>query len=463
MNRAARFQSSLRCTAFEELMLDQDAPETPCVICLRLDLSGPLDTARLQQAIQRVQQRHALLRSRLQWRLGKLWWQPTASMPETAMQMHTEPAPAWPVMRYFDLLRESGIQSDLYPSNVQANGSADGNAWVLFLQIHHAITDGLGCWRLVEEIFAQYDSPTSSNTSTLGGESTSRHRFGLSFFQWLSLIAEQRVGLAGVRQFLSRQPEPLSNQDRVRSRSLNVTAQHYRCSIEQTMALKRAAKEQGVTLNDLLASFSFEACDHHRRSRDNYRPEQWLRMMVPINLRDARAARFTLANVVSCVFLDRTGHQIADRWSLLPSIHEEMNLIKRHRLAFLFLFLLWLRKACRFRRPTASLTVEPAERCHTSIVFSNMGRLYDEAFIEVQGNGQDDGRLRSGALTLESCEVLAPVAPWTQMTLMALHYAGRLTLSLRFDSAFIEAAEADRWLGFVVERIASVTSERNQP
>ena len=74
MNSAVPVTAPLRLTAFEEFMLDQDSPTYPCVICLRLELTGHLEPTRLTRALSKVVERHPLLRSKLQWHYGKLWW-----------------------------------------------------------------------------------------------------------------------------------------------------------------------------------------------------------------------------------------------------------------------------------------------------------------------------------------------------------------------------------------------------
>ncbi len=226
-----------------------------------------------------------------------------------------------------------------------------------------------------------------------------------------------------------------------------VTAIHYAYSIEQTQQLKDSARQQQATLNDLLASFVFQACDSMRRAQNGYRAQQWLRMMVPMSLRGPESAGLSACNVVACVFLDRTGPQIQDHAWLLASIHREMELIKRNRLGFLFILSLWIKKIMRFRSRRRGLGVPPVKRCHTSIVFSNMGRIFEQTELPKTV----DGRLQAGSICLEACQILAPVADLMSIAITAYQYAGRVTLSLRYDSHTISQADAKRLLRLIVE------------
>ncbi len=347
MNRSAETQKLLRCTAFEEFMLDQDGPDHPCVICLRLELQGDLDSLRLKQALSAVVQRHPLLRARLEVHWGKLWWRIQSDI-AVDLQIHSAPVPQWPPARYFDLTRAGGWQADLY-----SLGST--SSCVLFLQVHHALADGLGCLQVAEDLLREYDNPGSLTERTFELGLAQRNRFGLNILKVLQLLPKQCVGLAGVRQFLTRQPSPMICSARSQPASTLITALKLKLTKEHTQSLKQVAKSRQATLNDYLACLVFEACDELRRDATSYDPAAWLRMMVPMSLRNGQSQQLSACNVVTCVFLDRTGRQISSQRELLPSIHDEMELIKRNRLGLIFIFSLWVRKVCRLRGAAIAL------------------------------------------------------------------------------------------------------------
>lgn len=450
MSRRAQAPTLLRCSAFEEFMLDQDAPEHPCVICLRLELEGELDGPRLNRAYVTVAQRHPLLRAKLELRWGKLWWQIQPDV-VVELQVHARPAPAWPTARYFDLRHTVGLQADLYPAE-----SSRPN--ILFLQIHHALADGLGCLQVVEDLLAEYASPGDRSSQSSSIDMVQRNHFGLDALQILRLIPKQCVGLAGVRQFLMRRPVPINCSHSDHTDSARLTALKHQLTREQTELLKQNAKQHGATLNDYLAGLVFEACDELRRDQAAYDQAEWLRMMVPMSLRNAQTQRLSACNVVSCVFLDRTGQQIAHRPDLIRSIHEEMELIKRNRLAFMFIFSLWLRKVWRFRARRPALIAPKPRRCQTSMVFSNMGRIFETSLLPIT----PDGHVQADQLKLTGLEVLAPIAPLMHVAIMAFHYAGRITLSLRYDGQAICGTNAARLLQRIAQRIDIPVPEMSQ-
>lgn len=450
MSRGAQAAKLLRCSAFEEFMLDQDAPEHPCVICLRLELEGELDGPQLNRALLAVARHHPLLRATLESRWGKLWWQIQSDV-AVELQVHAHPAPAWPTARFFDLMHTVGLQADLYPAE-----SSQPN--ILFLQIHHALADGLGCLQVVEDLLAEYASPGARSSQSSSIDLQQRNRFGLNAIQMLRLIPKQCIGLAGVRQFLTRRPVPINGSQSDLTTSARLTALKHQLTCQQTELLKQNAKQHGATLNDYLAGLVFEACDELRRDHAAYNQAEWLRMMVPMSLRIAQTQRLSACNVVSCVFLDRTGQQIAHRPELIRSIHEEMELIKRNRLAFMFILSLWVRKVFRFRFHRAALVAAQPRRCQTSIVFSNMGRIFETSRLPIT----PDGRIQAGQLKLTGLEVLAPIAPLTHVAIMTFQYAGRITLSLRYDGQAISATNAARLLQRIAQRIDIPLPEMSQ-
>ncbi len=442
-------QRPLRCTAFEELMLDQDTPRHPCVICVRLELRGSLNIERLQHALTEVTGKHALLRSRLQCHWGKLWWH-IDDRSQLQLRMHEEAAPCWPLLRYFDLSQEHGIQVDLYRRHQRDNNHTqpDQESWILFLQVHHVAADGLACVQIVQDLLTAYgqsDQALLPATRALG----QRSRLGLSLVGKLRLVRQQLIGLAGVRQYMMRQPVTMTQAQH--SSAAHVTALTCRLTEEQTEKLKQLAKDRNATLNDLLACFVFEAADQFRRTTSDYDAKQWLRMMVPMNLRDESTQGLSACNVVSCVFLDRTGQQISNRAELLKSIHDEMQLIKQNRLGFIFIFSLWIKKISRWRSRRRALIAPVLRRCQTSLVFSNMGRLFDGRAISTT----DTSSLTASAIFLESCDVLAPIAHLMNLAVTAYQYAGRITLSMRYDSAAFTRADATRLMNLIIERIVT--------
>ncbi len=193
MNAGAQDARLLRCTAFEELMLDQDSIQNPCVICVRLDLSGEVNVPHMRHALAQVIAAHPLLRARLQVRWGKLWWNVHAEG-LVSLQTYEVPAPAWPGLRNFDLSNTFGLHVDLY-----APGACSD--WTLFLHVHHVIADGLGCLQIVDDLLRAYGQVAPQLSARDADHLRDRNRFGLSWAKMLRMIPQQLSGWDGVWQF----------------------------------------------------------------------------------------------------------------------------------------------------------------------------------------------------------------------------------------------------------------------
>ncbi|MCC6510189.1 MAG: DUF1298 domain-containing protein [Pirellulaceae bacterium] len=462
-----RLDGYLRCSAFEELMMMQDSPAYPCVICVRLELSSRLDRDRFHLAIDRWISRHPLLGALLETRWGRDYWRLNSAESARCVRWFTqEEPPAWPDQYYINLYQRCGLSIDVYQADAEACQEVPG--CVVLMQVHHALSDGLGCLQAVHDLLAIYQAVDGQTELALPKlephKLKQRNFFGLTMSKVCQLLPRQLVGLAGVRQYLMRRPVPLAGYSVELKKSLNaessipIEVSSFRCSRELTQALRYQARFERVTLNDLLTACIFDACAQYRQQQTPGlgvdQEQQWLRIMVPMNLRDAQSDETQSAcNIVSCVFLDRTGHQIGDRPALLKGIHDEMQLIKHNRLALLFIWSLWVRKmfSLRFKRGPRR-AVWPG-RCPTSLVFSNMGKLFDSS--PYLGSDQ---RLTFGDVTVERCDVLAPLAPMVGVAITVGQYAGQLTFCLRYDPRVIQPSQAHELRQLISQRI-----EQNVP
>lgn len=437
----------LPCTAFEELMLAQDSPAYPCIVFARVQIKGQLSLACVEKAASVVVHRHPLLRSRLNVHRRRLSWEavdvPSPLVHYNDMQSESRHAltqeGAWLCHNYVDLRKETGFRI-----LVEEN---DERSAIVF-QCHHACADGLGLLLAIHEFWLSYHGLCTGALIDLPVRSPDwlrqRNRFGLNFMKLLRIAPKQFVGLAGVRQFLGRQPKPIVGHSPVTGNPptpIPVHAVTQSFSREKTVALLAIAKRRQVTINDLMAHFIFVAVAQWRELHGEQSGGDWLRMMVPVNMRYSEMDRDQSAcNVVSSVFLDRTPEQILDRPSLLQSIHEEMSLIKQNQLAFTFIASLCVNRLLRGIK-----TPGPSGRCQTTMVFTNLGKAYVGSPLRDAQN-----RLRAGDVVVEQIELLAPLAPWMSAAFSVVHYAEQLTLSLRYDRRFIHAAAAEQLLSGVI-------------
>jgi hypothetical protein len=218
-------------------------------------------------------------------------------------------------------------------------------------------------------------------------------------------------------------------------------AERHEFTVEETVQLRQAALRRSVSLNDLLARDLFLALMHWRREQQ-LSDQDWLRMMVPMNLRSSKDYKLPAANFVGLVFLDRRGVDSEDPDQLLASIHDEMALIKRNQLGLTFLFSLlvarWL--------PGGLRKQVHADRCTMSCVFTNVGKLLAYSPLP-----RRDGQLVVGDVQFESFQALVPVRPYNCTTFTAHQYARRLVLDLHYDPGVLTPSQARRIMELVAD------------
>jgi len=237
----------------------------------------------------------------------------------------------------------------------------------------------------------------------------------------------------------------------------------HRFNIDESNQLKQYAMQRRTSLNDLIAACIFRGCSDFRESLRVQSNSDWIRMMVPVNLRTSREDhKQTACNIVSSIFLDRTPVQINDADQLVQSIRKEMELIKNNRLAFMFIFSIWIRKLLTFRVRELAFP----KRCQTSVVFSNLGKLFSRSPLldsqqRIVAGGKDENSnvKDSCKIIMESFEILAPLNPYMYAAFTTSQYAKRLLLSIRYDGRVISRANAQALLDATVSNLTTRASE----
>ena len=347
-----------------------------------------------------------------------------------------------------DLTREPGLRAWV---------SADSRQSAMILQLHHAVCDGKGVLQFVDDFLHCYARAADRGYRQIELPSRDeallqkRGTFGLTAGKLLKMLPAQLSGLIGAGQFLLRQPVPLVANDGGVEHSLEqrlpdpVPAVRVgRLDTEQLRRLSAAAADRRVTVNDWLLRDFFLAVDDFRRRHDAPGKKDWLRISVPINLRQPGDERMPAANIVSMVFLDRNASQCADPSELLRGIHDEIALIRRRRLGFTFI---WSLHALRALPGRLAGRVGKG-RCEATSVVTNVGRVLVDSTLPSRG-----GKLAAANLLLEDVEFFAPLREGTVATIVLLFYAGGLNICLQFDGRRITAAQADDLLATYLRTI----------
>lgn len=438
----------LQLTHFEELMHWEDHPAYPCSVFVRVRFTGQLQQSKVKAAIDAILQRHPLLQAKIERRGRRWFWVPSKDQPNLVWtEVDDSLSDNLPHATNIDLREEIGLRLFVL-SGTQASD--------LIFQFHHSCCDGAGFLAFLHDWLCFYSQQCGAQPDEWKAAKidpqllVDRAKYGLTWWKLLKLLPRQLVGLQGVAQFLGRSPQPLlphvAYPKELKPPANYPTVVTHTFSTDETIRLRQLAQIQNVTTNDLLARNLFLAIFRWRREQGQEVPDAWLRMMVPVDMRNAADREMPATNIVSSVFLDRRSKDAKEPEKLLASIHEEMQLIKRNQLGFTFLFSLglfdWLPGGIRKSVKT--------DRCTISFIFTNVGKLFVRSPLP-----RHEGKLIAGDVIFEGMQALVPLRPYNCAAFCAHQYAGRLAMDLHYDSGVLTSDQARRILELFAEQSSS--------
>jgi hypothetical protein len=416
----------LPLTSFEEYMFRDDRPGYPTNVVLRLRFAGFLDQATFTAALDATVARHPLLRatvdpesdSRPRW-LDHPDWRPVVHWNAATNQY------GYPPTVHIDLTREPAVR-------VCVVDLAAGHDVVL--QVHHAVADAVGLNRFVEDLLVAYalhcgDAPPGLALVDLEPARLWRRAApGLSFPKSLTEAWRQVAGFSGVYRFFVHRPVPLrpslaAIDERSPPPVLPCPTAHG-FDPEETRRILAAAKARNVTVNDSLVRDLFLAVSAWRRRHGIGSDGDWLRLAIPVNLREAGDERMPVANSVSIVFVDRQPRELDDSEHLLRNIQRQLWRAKHGQSTYTYVQALSLLR----RLPGGMTPLVRANRCRATTLLSNLGRVLVGTPLPRQ-----DGRLVSGNVVLEGLEYVAPLRPYLHAAFTVFTYAGRLGVTMHSD------------------------------
>jgi hypothetical protein len=437
---------SLPLTTMEEFLYWEDRPAYPWSCFVRLRFSGRLDRTAFEAAVRTVVARHPLFTAIVETdRRGRLRW---AAVDNPSPKIEWETAPTGgpiPTGTHLDLRQEIGLRFHVRTDETNTD---------VTMQFHHVCCDGAGFSLFVKEFLVAYalaygNAPKRACLADLDpGKLVDRGRFGLTFWKLLQMMPKQLAGLLGARQFLMRVPTPLVPH-RVAANDAPLPKEypamvHHLFDRDTTTKIRMESVRQGVTYNDLLARDLFMAISEWRTRHNIEDDGGWLRMMIPMNIRSSDDRQMPAANIISSVFLDRRKPDFADPDQLLRGIHEEMDLIKRLRLGYTFVF-----STAIIRRLFGGLKKQVlADKCSISCIFTNIGTILAHVPLP-----RHDDNIVAGNVRLNDLDIVVPVRPYSCVTAAVAMYAHKLGVTLHYDPRPMSEQQANDLLDIFVRRI----------
>ena len=321
----------LRLSPIELFMLADDQPGYSMSFFIQLQLSGQLERAAFDAALDEALERHPLLRAWIETDTGGAlcWTLAEGQMPdgdsgseETAIRCrHGES---------IDLTKEIGLRVWVRQGAQRAR---------VLLQFHHACCDGTGAYRFIGDLLAGYGirTTTSGPRPAFGSVEVkllrTRKQRALDAAATPGQRGLIRLAMRECWKIVARRPAPLAppaTVDRGRSEDFPGFLS-FSFSRSEHQRLRDAANTWGVTLNDLLLRDLFLTLADWNRRQPSPSRRPWLRIMMPTDLRGGEDYEMPAANLTGYTFLGRTIRNCASPDELLHSVRNEKALIKHRR------------------------------------------------------------------------------------------------------------------------------------
>lgn len=443
---------------FEEYMLLDDRPDYPAAGFMQLVFQGRFEPDALQSAFETALARHPLLSASIRTGAGgRLEW---IAGPGAEAKVHWIP-PGMPlaldVPWYMDLRREIGMR--VFMREV-------GDRTEMFTQNHHACCDGLGVLNFLSDFLGAYhrlrtpDAEAPPLVSLDPERLRERGRFGMTWASWLARLPKDLVASLASIEFLAHRPIPVAppresgENCQPPGGSLVPAVAGLTLSEEETQQVRKASRELGCTMNDLLLGAVFLTVARWNRTLKPGNEKGVLRVMIPTSLRSAEDVATPAANIVSMVYLDRRLHRYATPRQLLRSVRWEMTICKKWRLGLTMIQFMRLFS----HLPGGLGSMLPGDRCLSTSVLSNVGDLTRCLALPVR-----DGRIVVGDTVLERYDVLPPVRPLTSASFGANSYNGRMCLAIHCDPYSFTPADAQNLLEAYARQVVAVAQRPDEP
>lgn len=429
----------LRVTSIERYHLYDDTPENPNVIGCDLTVRGPLHLENATAALREAAQRHPMVAARLDDRYWQLdpaearaleWVVVTKAQAEAQAEALGSGSPE-------NDLRVIDLAHQLTTRFILRRGQ---DVTHLSFRMHHAAADGGGGLQFVADWLLTYHRLSSGSELPRSRETNpqllaKRNHLKLLTREFLGKLWVQPIAILGASKFLLRKvqavvpprvsPQATEVQDfQVISSSL---------STQQVEDLRRLAAEGKATINELILRGVFLGIHQFRKSQGLYQPREWLRLVVPISIRDFSDRRLPAVNRASIVQLDRTDRDFADPQGMTWGLNYELGNIKKWNLEKTFLLLM----RCFALVPGWVKRIASKDVCRATSVVTNLGSPFERLKLERQ-----DGKLKAGDLLVENVGLMVPLRKNTPLGFATLRYAGEQKICMHYDPQQMTAEQA---------------------
>ena len=441
----------LHLAPIDEFFRQDDRPDYPMAFTSHLSFSGEIDPDSFQAALLVALERHPLLQALTKpAKGGKLCWVSAKGMLPKISWGQVGQSFEFDSTEQIDLTREVGLRLWVHASEERSE---------VLLQFHHACCDGTGAYRFIGDLLAEYgirmtfDNPPVVESCNLRLLKDRRNKMAGQVITD-SVFTSIRRALTHAYSVFSRRIAPLSlfptgPRGSTSPRTINdypgIVTRVFDKS--QYKLLRDAAGAENAMFNDLLLTEMFIAIrDWNRRCGD--RGRQWLRIMMPTDLRGKDEITMPAANMTSYSFITRSSEDCDDPIALLRSLRDETLQIKRDQTGKRFIDAVLLGQYI----PGLIHFLLGRNRCLATVILSNVG---DPSRRFLARFPREQGKVVCGNVRLERISGVPPLRPLSRATVSIVTYGREFAINVRCDPNVMSLEDANEFLDFFVARLQS--------
>jgi len=443
----------LHLSPIDEFFRADDRPEYPMAFTSHLTFSGEIDRTAFLAAADVALKRHPLLQALTKaGKGGRLCWVAANDVrPRIQWGRFGDPF-TFEDTEQIDLTREVGLRLWVFTSNDRSE---------ILLQFHHACCDGTGAYRFIGDLLAEYglrtafENPPVIESCDVRLLKDRRRKMTNEVRHSSRFAMIQQALLYGLSTFV-RKIAPLSSlqsdgtgnvEETIDSRRTHEYPGIVTCVFDRSQytSLRAAASAEGAMFNDLLLTEMFVTIRDWNRRCGNRR-RQWLRIMMPVDLRGKDEITMPAANMTGYSFITRSSKDCDDTNKLLQSIRDETLRIKRDKIGHRFMNAVTLGLLV----PGFIKFLLGRKRCLATVVLSNVGdpsRRFLSRFPRKQG------KVRCGNVRLESISGVPPLRPLSRATVSIVTYGREFAINVRCDPQTMSLEDANEFIDLYVSRL----------
>ena len=436
----------LHLTSFEHYMVVDDRPRYPMTFIVQLELSGELQSAAFDDAIEKALKRHPLLTAVVgPGKSGKDCWIAAPHLRPYVDWGDLDAPIEFPHGEYIDIRHEIGLRMFVRHDDRKA---------IVTAQFHHSTCDGIGAYQFLGDVLYYYAQQTGDaeleplaeldlkRLKGRGKVSYDPNNFRLpsgkyqrNWDEVLAHVVRTNVVLKAPTSKPTTFSRPFPG------------IQSFIFDKSDFKHLRLAAQSRGQIMNDMLLEKLFESLHAWNQKHRWWPLRKHVAVMMPLNLREPTDNDLSACNVVAQAFVRRTAAQVKDKEKFRSDLGEELRDIKhsRHKIRFMHMLV-----GSQNMYPKLFETMMNWKRSLATAILSNTGDPTKQFYADFPRN---KGTVQVGNLSLDGISGVPPLRPGTNVTVSIFTYRRELKICMRCDPNQFSEQDSSELLQAFVENL----------